>query len=94
MDLLLIPVVASPAYIHAHGAPEIPDELMAHEALMQGTEAWKFRDGDQIITVHPRGRFNADEGTTLIAAAVAGLGIAWLPDSLTGEYLALVGWSR
>src|SRR5229473_4777260 len=30
--------VASPNYIKEHGAPEKPDELLNHEALMQGTE--------------------------------------------------------
>ncbi|OJA04331.1 LysR family transcriptional regulator [Halomonas sp. QHL1] len=81
-------LVASPSYIKAHGAPETPDEILAHQALMHGTEAWQFMDGDKIITVHPRGRFKADSGTALAAAAVAGLGIAWLPDCLTHEDMA------
>ena len=81
-------LVASPDYLRTHGAPETPDELADHEALMQGTEAWQFLDGDRVITVHPRGRFKADNGTALIAAAVAGLGIGWLPDGLTNEYVA------
>jgi len=81
-------LVASPDYLRAHGAPETPDELADHEALMQGTEAWQFLDGDRVITVHPRGRFKADNGTALIAAAVAGLGIGWLPDGLTNAYVA------
>jgi DNA-binding transcriptional LysR family regulator len=81
-------LVASPDYVAAHGSPETPEELVAHEALMQGTEAWQFMDGDQIVTVHPRGRFKADNGTALIAAAAAGLGIAWLPDGLTDDYVA------
>ncbi len=81
-------LVASPDYLRTHGAPETPDDLAGHEALMQGTEAWQFLDGDRVITVHPRGRFKADNGTALIAAAVAGLGIGWLPDGLTAEYIA------
>ncbi len=81
-------LVASPDYLRTHGAPETPDDLADHEALMQGTEAWQFLDGDRVITVHPRGRFKADNGTALIAAAVAGLGIGWLPDGLTNEYVA------
>lgn len=81
-------LVASPDYLDAHGAPEVPGDIAMHEALMQGTEAWQFMDGDEIITVHPRGRFKADNGTALIAAAVAGLGIAWLPDGLTRDYVA------
>lgn len=80
-------LVASPAYVQAHGAPETPQDLVAHEALMQGTESWQFMQDGQAITVHPRGRFKADNGTALIAAAIAGLGIAWLPDAITDEHL-------
>lgn len=81
-------LVASPDYIKAHGAPEMLDEIIAHEALMQGTETWQFMDGDDIVTVHPRGRFKADNGTALAVAAAAGLGVAWLPDCVIREYLA------
>ncbi|UPJ69249.1 LysR family transcriptional regulator [Bradyrhizobium sp. 191] len=80
-------LLASPDYIKAHGSPESPEELVAHEALMQGTEAWQLMDGDKIITVRPQGRFKADNGTALLAAATAGLGIAYLPDRLTHEYV-------
>lgn len=80
-------LVASPDYIKAHGAPETPDELLAHQALMQGTEAWSFMDGDKVLTVRPQGRFKADNAQALVAAAVAGLGIAWLPDCVTREYV-------
>jgi DNA-binding transcriptional LysR family regulator len=81
-------LVASPAYVSAHGSPATPEELGSHEALMQGTEAWQFVEGNGIVTVHPRGRFKADNGIALIAAAIAGLGIAWLPDGLTDEHVA------
>jgi DNA-binding transcriptional LysR family regulator len=81
-------LVASPDYIRANGAPETPDDLVAHQALMQGTESWQFMDGDKIVTVHPQGRFKADNGAALIAAATAGLGIAYLPERLIHDYLA------
>ena len=55
---------------------------------MQGTESWHFIDGDQTVCINPRGRFKADNGTALAASAVAGLGIAYLPDLLTAHYLA------
>ena len=80
-------LVASPDYIGEHGAPETPDELLTHQALMQGTETWQFMDGDKTVSIHPQGRFKADNGTALAAAAVAGLGIAWLPDHLIKGYL-------
>ena len=80
-------LVASPDYIRAHGSPEKPEDLVDHQALMQGTEAWQLTDGDRIITVRPQGRFKADNGAALAAAALAGLGIAWLPDGITHEHV-------
>ncbi|SAI72715.1 LysR family transcriptional regulator [Bordetella ansorpii] len=81
-------LVASPDYIAAHGAPETPEELAGHQVLMQGTEAWQYLDGGKIHTIRPQGRFKADNGTALVAAAVAGLGIARAPDGLTDAYVA------
>lgn len=81
-------LVASPEYISRHGSPETPEALITHQALMQGTEAWQFMDGDEILTVHPRGRFKADNALALAAAALAGVGIAWIPDGVTHEHIA------
>jgi DNA-binding transcriptional LysR family regulator len=81
-------LVASPAYIEAHGAPQTPDDLLSHEALMQGTEVWRLMDGDKICVVRPRGRFKADNGEALVAAALAGLGVAALPDFLIEAHVA------
>ena len=81
-------LVASPDYVEKHGSPETLDELVNHQALMQGTEAWQFMDGSRIVTVQLQGRFKADSATALAAAAAAGLGIAWLPDCITHEYVA------
>ena len=75
-------LVASPAYIEARGVPSCPDEIAEHEALMQGTEPWRFLDGSKTVTVHPQGRFKANSGTALVSAAVDGLGIAALPNFL------------
>lgn len=80
-------LVASPEYVQVHGAPKKPSEIVDHQALMQGTEAWQFLDGETIVTVRPQGRFKADNGAALLVAATAGLGIAWLPDGLTYPHL-------
>ena len=80
--------VASPKYVAVRGAPSRPEELLAHQALMQGTETWRFLDGDNTISVRPQGRFTADNGTALLMAALAGLGIAYLPNCLTDEHIA------
>jgi len=80
--------VASPDYIKKHGSPETPDELLDRQALMQGTETWHLMEGDEITAVNPQGRFKADNGAALAAAAVAGIGIAMLPDGIIAEHLA------
>jgi DNA-binding transcriptional LysR family regulator len=81
-------LVASPDYIRAHGAPATPDEIVTHEALIQGTETWQFMDGDRIVTVQPQGRFKADSAAALAAASAAGLGLARLPDCIVHEHVA------
>lgn len=80
-------LVASPGYIEAHGSPETPADLIAHEALMQGTETWQFLDGEDVVTVQPQGRFKADNAAALAEASAAGLGIAWIPDCITRDYV-------
>ena len=80
--------VASPSYIASHGAPETPDDLLSHEALMQGTEIWRFMHRGKPIIRHPRGRFKADNGEALLAAALAGLGVAALPDFMIEPHVA------
>jgi DNA-binding transcriptional LysR family regulator len=81
-------LVATPEYIEANGAPETPNELLAHQSLMQGTESWQFMDEDKVVVIRPQGRFKADNGTALVAAALAGLGVAVLPEGLIAEHLA------
>ena len=80
-------LLASPAYIDQHGAPETPADVPRHKAVMQGTEAWQFVDGGKIVSVQPQGSFKADNATALAAAAAAGLGIGWLPDCITYDFV-------
>ena len=81
-------LVATPDYVKAHGAPQSLEDIANHAALMQGTEIWRVRDGDQVIALHPQGRFKADNGQALVSAVLAGLGIAMLPDFLIDEHIA------
>jgi DNA-binding transcriptional LysR family regulator len=80
--------VASPAYIQARGAPESPEDMANHEALMQGTEPWRMMSNGKEITVRVHGRFKADNGTALVAAALAGVGICAVPDFLIDAHVA------
>jgi DNA-binding transcriptional LysR family regulator len=80
--------VASPEYLEAHGTPLTPEEVLGHECLLQPAEVWRFVSEGQTTTVRPQGRFKADNGTAIVAAAIAGLGIARLPDFLIDEHIA------
>lgn len=78
-------VVASPAYLQAHGTPQTPAELVTHDCLhytnVNVREGWCFYDQNgQQVRVAVRGRLGANNGEMLRQAAVAGLGIALLPD--------------
>ncbi len=85
--------VASPAYVGRRGAPERPEDLAAHDCLVysaapDGGEAWRFRGGrGGLVSVRPHGRFRADNGEALLAAALEGLGVAVLPTFLAGGAL-------
>jgi len=79
-------VYASPDYIKENGAPEYPDDVLKHSALVSGTNTWVFSDGDQTFTVHPQGRFKADNAYVLTEAAAAGLGIVAMGEMIAGPY--------
>lgn len=76
--------IASPAFLETHGVPARPEDLDGLPAVMSGSEAWRFQDGKRTITVRPEGRFKADNGPAILAAAAAGLGVAMLPTFLVG----------
>lgn len=80
--------VAAPAYVEKYGSPETPEEFVQHEVVMQGPETWMARDGDKIVTMKPQGRFKADNAVALVAAAIAGIGLAGLPEELITDHLA------
>jgi hypothetical protein len=57
-------LVASPDYIEAHGSPETPDALVRTGADA-GHRSLAIHGRRQVVTVHPQGRFKADNGTAL-----------------------------
>ncbi|WP_077033996.1 LysR family transcriptional regulator [Pelomonas sp. KK5] len=76
-------LVASPAYLQAHGTPTHPDELSRHAALIystvQGDERWRFVGNGQTVQVPVQGPLRSNNLSALLAAARAGLGVAVLP---------------
>ncbi|WP_233838466.1 LysR family transcriptional regulator [Paraburkholderia sp. ZP32-5] len=85
-------VVASPAYLAHHGTPASPDELTRHACLpnsrLEGFPDWHFRNGETAEAVRVSGRLIADDSTSLVAAAVAGMGITVCARWLIADELA------
>ena len=81
-------IVASPSYVERFGAPKAPADLKDHATVAQEHEIWRFLDGKREIAITPHARFVADSGPALLAAALAGVGIARLPTFLTGPLIA------
>ncbi len=73
-------LVASPAYLAAHGTPRTPDELQTHELVTASTNAlgneWRFGGGRKreiLIRVTPR--LSVNEIDAMLVAVRAGRGI-------------------
>jgi DNA-binding transcriptional LysR family regulator len=82
-------VCAAPAYLAEHGAPTSPDDLVRHHCLcysnLTRAEEWTFVSPDgRPWPVEVRGRLRVNNGDALRAAALQGLGVAYLPTFLVG----------
>lgn len=84
-------LVASRDYLRHHGTPDTPQDLAGHACLhyprAQDTSAWHFTPAEgrkkaqaQRVTVPVSGPFSANNSEALRDAAIAGLGVALVPD--------------
>ncbi|WP_438006928.1 LysR family transcriptional regulator [Sorangium sp. So ce321] len=84
---------AAPSYIAERGEPRSLDELAGHDCLIFSSrnrrQSWRFVGDDGAwVKAQGRSRLRLDSGEALRDAAVAGLGIAFLPDFLVAEDVA------
>ncbi|AQH03894.1 LysR family transcriptional regulator (plasmid) [Burkholderia sp. KK1] len=80
-------VVASPAYLAAHGQPVTPQGLTKHTCLTwesprEHLNQWPFMINGKLERVAVRGSFRSTDGTTLFQLCVAGVGIMRLAEHL------------
>ena len=83
-------LVASPAYLAAHGVPQQPADLAQHRCLSYanfGKSVWELTRGGATERVSVSGHFSANEATTLMRGALAGGGIALQPTYLVNPLL-------
>jgi DNA-binding transcriptional LysR family regulator len=77
-------VCAAPAYLAQHGEPRTPADLsqhicLSHVNLDPNDRAWRLHDADHVISVKIGGAFSSNSALVLRKAALAGLGIGYLP---------------
>lgn len=92
-DMIAMPIgpklrmaaVASPAYFASHPPPRKPGDLMHHCCINQrqvggGLYAWEFERRGRELEVRVEGQVIINTSPHIVAAALQGLGIAFLPE--------------
>lgn len=103
-DMIAVPIgpdlrmarVASPSYFAEHGVPKPPSDLAAHRCIdirfptYGGVDAWAFERKGKKLKVRVSGQlvFNTTTHIADADAAVAGMGIAYLPEDKFAPHLA------
>lgn len=75
-------LVAAPSYLDRHGRPETVEELEQHKAIHymdRGPDDWTFRAELERVVARVTPRLRVTSCYAMRDAAIAGLGIAWLP---------------
>jgi DNA-binding transcriptional LysR family regulator len=97
-------LVASPAYLDTRGRPDHPQDLARLDTLSiaeQETQTWELSGPDgQVHRVEHQPRLMCGDFPMMVQAAVSGLGIALLPESVCARAVAageleilLKGWT-
>ena len=87
-------VVGSPSYLDSHPEPQTPQDLIGHNCINLrlpghgGLYAWEFEKDGRELRVRVEGQFIANLTTQMLKAALAGCGLAYLPETLVQPQLA------
>jgi DNA-binding transcriptional LysR family regulator len=90
---LRMAVAASPAYFAGHPAPKNPRDLVNHNCINQrmqtagGLYVWDFERRGRKLNVRVNGQLIFNTSPSMVDAAVAGLGIAFLPEDEFAPHL-------
>jgi DNA-binding transcriptional LysR family regulator len=82
--------VAAPAYLARAGTPLSPDDLRKHECIRHRMPSgklyrWEFQRRGQDMVIEVPGKLTLDHLDLMLAAAVDGHGIAYIPYSLAAH---------
>lgn len=84
-------LVAAPEYCKRHGVPKTPAELTGHACVVFGGGAapnvWPLESGGKRVEARVRPRLTVNDMEIVREAALAGVGIAWLPQLFCADDL-------
>jgi len=87
-------VVGAPAYFKAKPEPKKPQDLTSHNCITLrlpthgGLYAWEFEKGGREIKVRVDGQLTCNTSAQMLAAALAGFGLAYVPEDLAEPHIA------
>ncbi|MGE5547684.1 MAG: LysR family transcriptional regulator [Solirubrobacterales bacterium] len=87
-------VVAAPSYFGTRARPEAPQDLTAHHCInlrlptYGGLYAWEFERAGRELKVRVEGRLVFNSLPSILNAALAGFGLAYLPEDLVEAHEA------
>ncbi|MFZ6647269.1 LysR family transcriptional regulator [Undibacterium sp. TJN25] len=91
---LRMAAVASPAYFAHHAPPSAPHELATHHCInlrlptYGGLYAWEFAKDGHELNVRVQGQLVFNSSPPILRAALAGFGIAYIPEDMAREHIA------
>jgi DNA-binding transcriptional LysR family regulator len=91
---LRMAVVGAPSYLANRPRPKIPQDLTTHTCVnlrlptYGSVYAWEFEKGGREIKVHVEGQLTFNNLVLRIEAALAGCGLAYLPEDQVQGYIA------
>jgi len=86
--------VASADYLDRHSIPRTPQDLVHHNCINHrqsrsgGLYAWEFAKDGRELRVRVEGQLTFNTTIAMVEAASAGLGIAYVPESLVADKLS------
>jgi DNA-binding transcriptional LysR family regulator len=92
-DMRLV-VVGSPGYLRRHARPRVPQDLTGHDCVglrlpsHGGLLPWEFKRRGKSLNAHVSGRLVFNSSEMVVAAALSGHGLAWVPDDAVAEHVA------
>jgi DNA-binding transcriptional LysR family regulator len=87
-------VVGAPSYFKKRPEPKKPQDLVQHQCINLrlpthgGLYAWEFEKGDRELRVRVEGQLIFNGTAQMLNAAVAGFGLAYVPEDLAQPLLA------